>query len=207
MNNNKIELIQKLINVAKHEIEITGRIRSISYFTIDTMQNIKYCTSLLETLNNNIVSTFISIERGWTYYYHEIYTLIDQNNEVIHSKSISLKNWNVSLHYNGSNLRFKLVPHSINGQSIELTDDHSQKNSLQNTWNNVIEIDENCTSYKEALIYKKFQEERSNNKTLAESIANYKQELENKNNLISQHEELLETISNIVKSQNSFAAN
>ncbi|MDF3077438.1 MAG: hypothetical protein K0S09_1327 [Sphingobacteriaceae bacterium] len=139
---------------------------------------------------------------SWSKSNHELIAMLCNQSSPIISK-VSAENWAVTnLHFNFT--RYGMLAPCITiarteelGRTLEY--EVSGTPDFQEAWNFFLEVDENCSTLKEALIYKEYYKTRLKQEKQEYTLEQYKMELAEKSNIISQYEQLLETIESKIK--------
>jgi len=198
--------LRNLFNIAREERQNGDVNRSITsyYISIYEDNSITGSDTVLRAITGNPKYIIGHTVHNYEYFGRrkdaKIFGYINSNGDLINgiykSKWIltDFKMFQVSFIESAT---FKLISNS--NEEFEFHFDSSTPfKSIQLLWDLFVEIDDNCDTVKEAKLYYEYFLKKLELQDMTLSMDNYRQQITNQNDLIIQHESLLNVIKNLI---------
>jgi len=207
------ELITAIDQIRKHKIEdIKGRISSYysssSIFIVIQNNRVVSRTSNISFIYSGnfnyalfIVDYGFVQEKKWNKNNWEFAGIITPNNIIA---SIPGEHWSLT------NIHFGFTPYGYMAPSFVFTLNtdldkyityETSSDNFDLAWKFFLELDTECTTYEQAMIYQKYYNERLRRSELELTVENFKTELAEKNSVIYQYKDLLKLIEEKIQSK------
>lgn len=201
----KISLINNLYISSRLEEQRDGISINSAYLTINDNNEVGVWPLAANTVFNGNNLTICCMDKNYLSYgwktYRTVYAVFDRDGNILNY--IKLGRWCVNWGFIETSqsrspiAQVQLFLETNSNDKITLLSYSSM--GYQDVWNCLLEINQNCDSIKEAGLYFKFFESKFENKTLADDLQSYKQEIASKDGVITQYKELLNSIKSLLE--------